>query len=213
MRAAVISLLPLLAAAQPAGPQPGLVRDCQPCTLKVAADLPPYAVRFQVAAQPGGGKRIESLAVSREGDEKPRQTLAVKDMMPVPVDHYFYFAAEDVNFDGDLDVILLVARGVQNTSCDYWLFERAKGEFAYLGRYPEFQRDPAARRLRSYETGGMGGRIFTSRDYAWEGGKLLLVREEKQTPVKGSNTVFTKVIRERRKGVLVVVSRQTVRER
>ncbi len=190
-------------------PAPSNVNDCQPCTLSPGADVPAYNFTFDI--KPAGDRReITSIRVSSPSDPKLTQTLAVTGMEPLGKEEPFFFGGVDVNFDGLLDVMLITRRGVANAYAAYWLFNPKTKLFTPLGTYPVFRVDAEKRRLLTYERGGSGGMIHESKEYAFQNGKLLLMKDEKQEATQRPD-VFRKVIRERVKGVMKVVKTETVR--
>ena len=91
----------------------------------------------------------------------------------------------------------------------YWLFDPKTRMFTSLGTYPVFRVDAQKSRLLTYERGGSGGMIHESKEYAFEKGKLTLMKDEKQDATARPD-VFRKVIRERVKGVMKTVKTETV---
>lgn len=179
----------------------GPVEDCQPCLFRVAAGLPDYALRFQMHTPAGGERVVEAIVVQRAGQEVQR--LPVPAMEPVLLGAAFFFAAQDINFDGYNDLALAVARGVANTYAMYWLFEPSRRRFTSLGRYPWLTVDTTRKRLSTYERGGNGGLIYTAAEYAFSHNVLVVMRRESQErhPQGG----YRKIIAERRHGRLQVV--------
>ena len=133
-------------------------------------------------------------------------------MMPEGPTEKFFFGATDLNGDGNLDLMIATSRGVANTYADYWRFVPASSTFAYLGNYPELAIDTATKRLKSYERGGAGGRLFQSREWAFDGDTLLVMREEVQEPTAKPGE-FTRIIRERADIRGQSPLRETLRER
>ena len=136
-------------------------------------------------------------------------------MMPEALDEKFFFGARDLNGDGNLDLMIATSRGVANTYVDYWRFVPASGTFAYLGNYPEFTLDSATKRLKTYERGGAGGRLFQSREWKFDADTLLVMREEVQEAGARPGE-FVRIVRERAdvdgKSVLREVQRERTKE-
>jgi hypothetical protein len=188
---------------------PGEVNDCRPCTFTPGPNLPAYRFEFQLKSS-AEGRSVESISVTRAGPASPVQNLPVGNFSPLAEDQPFFFGGEDINGDGYLDLLLITRRGAANAYADYWLFQPAAGTYAYLGNYPVFRIDAPRHRLLTYERGGMGGMIFESREYAFQGSRIVLMQSVKQeaTPRPG---VFRKVTRERVGGILKIVRAQTVK--
>ncbi len=199
----------LLLAAVSLAQVPGNVQDCQPCTFRPGANLPPYHFSFDVKTGEYG-RTVEAVRVSTGRDTAPLERLPVKSMAPIPSGEPFFFGGVDLNLDGFLDLMLITDRGVANAYAEYWLFDPSVGKYAYLGKYPVFRLDPRSHRLLTYERGGMAGLIFESREYEFSGRKLLVVKSEKQDATAKPG-VFRKVIRERVKGQMKTARTETVK--
>lgn len=187
---------------------PGPVPDCRPCSLRPAEGRPLYEFTFAVKST-AEGRLVEAIEVRISGKPGLWQRLPVVGMDPVPQGETFFFGGVDLNFDGCQDLMLLVRRSAANNYARYWLFDPRSGRYVLLGRYPVFRVDSEKRRLSTYERGGAAGLIYRSREYVFEGGKLVLAREEAQEPSEKEG-VFRKVIRERSGGVLKTVRVESV---
>lgn len=188
---------------------PSYVQDCQPCSIRISPAAGVFLFRFSFSPS-GAGRVVHSIAVTPPGAQAASQTLQVKDMMPLPPGAKVFFGAQDLNFDGYEDLMIITSHGVANAYADYWLYDPNARNFAPLGEYPVFTVDQAARRLKSYERGGSGGMIYESRQYAFLEGKLTVMRVEKQEAIEGSAD-FRKTVEERKDGKLVTIERLTVR--
>jgi hypothetical protein len=205
MRAIVLLLLARAALCQ----APADVKDCRPCTFSPGPGLPPYHFVFNVKSN-AEGRGIDEIRVLRESETEPRQRLPVKDMTPISEQESFFFGGLDLNMDGFLDLMLITDRGVANAYADYWLFDSASGNYVYLGKYPVFRIDSKRHRLLTYERGGSAGLIYESREYEFQGNKLILVKSEKQDAA-GRRGAYRKVARERVNGVMKITRAETVK--
>ena len=184
------------------------VHDCHPCLIAPGGQAPRYAVTF-VMSHSRDGRFVSALDVINVATRSV-QRLPVTGMEPLDDEEDFVFGARDVNFDGFLDMELVLRSGGANASVMYWLFNPGSGSYDELGVYPEFQVDSSTRRLKTYERGGFGGFQYHASEYAFVGGKLTLVREERQDPY-GERGEFRKVIRERQNGTMTIVTRTTLK--
>lgn len=184
--------------------------NCDPCTLKIAASLPPFSFRFDVKLVNGDERLVERIRVSREDKPGWTQTLDVRDMAPISKGDPFFIATADLNFDGFNDVLLATSRGVANTYADYWRFVPTTGEFSYLGNFPLFRLDAEKRLLSTYERGGMGGMVYTRCQYRFLEGALTLVESEKQEATDKPD-VYRKTISRLESGKMRVVKEETVK--
>jgi len=133
-------------------------------------------------------------------------------MMPEAPTEKFFFGARDLNGDGNLDLMIATSRGVANTYADYWRFVPASSTFAYLGNFPEFTVDSTTKRLKTYERGGAGGRLYQSREWAFEKDSLVVMREEVQEAASKPGA-FVRIVRERADSAGRSVLREVSRER
>jgi len=131
-------------------------------------------------------------------------------MAPVGTSEDFFFGGVDIDFDGLLDLMLIVRRGVANAYAAYWLFDPQQGKFTALGTYPVFRVDAGKRQLSTYERGGSAGLIHDSKIYVFLNRKLTVLREEKQEATQQAG-VFRKVVRQRVDGVMKVIHTEIVR--
>jgi hypothetical protein len=191
-------------AAQTAGPSN--VHDCRPCSFSPGGAFPSYSFTFDLKTT-GGQRTVEAIEVTRES--KPIQRLAVTGMTPIGMEEDFFFGGADVNFDGLLDLMLIVRRGASNAYAAYWLFDPKQGVFTTLGTYPVFRVDAQKKLLDTYEGGGDAGLIHESKEYGYVAGKLTLLRDEKQTSTTQAG-IYRNVISERTGGVMKVVKTEMV---
>jgi hypothetical protein len=200
--ALLVCLLP--AAAQSTGG--ANVHDCRPCTFSPGGALPPYSFTF-VLKTTGDQRAVSAIEVSR--DSKQLQRLPVTGMEPIGAEEDFFFGGQDINFDGLLDLMLIVRRGAANAYAAYWLFDPKSGVFTALGTYPIFRVDAAKHLLYTYEGGGDAGLIHEAKEYTFLEGKLTLMHDEKQDATKQAG-VYRKVISERSDGVMKIVKTEMV---
>lgn len=173
---------------------PSHVKDCRPCTFSPGGDLPPYSFTFELKTT-AGERVVEAIKVTRPGSEAP-QILPVTGMDPIGEDETFFFGGVDINFDGYLDLMLVIGQGGANAQAAYWLFDPETKSFKPLGTYPMFKLDKEKQQLATYSRGGYAGLSYDSRTYRFLDNKLTLIREEKQRPTPDPD-VFLKVIQER----------------
>lgn len=194
-----------------ADPTPTFVADCRPCRFILAPGLPPWEFTFALDST-AEGRAVTAITARSTGDSVSRR-LEVHGMLPQPPGEKFFFGAPDLDRDGRRDLLLATVRGVANTYADYWRFAPDTGAFVYLGNYPMLTPDSASGRLRSYERGGEGGRVYSDREWTLEGDSLVVLREEVQeaTPKAGE---FLRIVRTRSGpgAALREVTRERVRE-
>lgn len=188
-------------------PSPSYVDHCRPCTFSVGGDAGVYSFTFELKSVPHG-RVVEAIDVVK--DSKTLQRLQVSGMEPVDKDEQFFFGGVDLNFDGYADLMLITRKGVANAYAMYWLFDPKAGAFTELGTHPVFRIDAEKHRLSTYERGGSGGMIHEEKQYGFVDGKLVLMREEKQSATARPG-VFRKVVRELKGGVMETVESKDVR--
>jgi hypothetical protein len=154
-----------------------------------------------------GERVVRSLRAQDEGGKEV--TLRVREMTPVPPGERFFVGPQDINFDGYDDLMLKVDQGVANAYAVYWLFDPQKTGWIPLGRYPILQLDREKKRLKSFERGGYGGRIYQRNEYEFRGLKPVLVRSERQTLVRAPDR-FRRTISERKGARMRIVKQQIV---
>jgi hypothetical protein len=188
------------------------VADCHPCRFRIGPSLPPFAFTFQIDST-SEGRAVTAIQAQREGAPQG-QRLPVHHMTPEAPGQKFFFGATDLNGDSNLDLMIATSRGVANTYADYWRFAPDSSTFAYLGNYPVFTLDTATGRLKTYERGGVGGRVYQAREWGFEDDSLVVLREEVQEAAKTAGE-FVKIVRERMAGGgggLREVKRERVRD-
>ncbi len=190
-------------------PKAANVTDCQPCKFQPSARLPPYSFRFEIKSDPTAGRTITAIEVTRQGDTKPLQRLPVAGAMPVFEGESFFFGGQDINFDGNADLMLIIERGVANATALYWLFDAHSGLYSALGAFPVLRPEPGTHKLSAFRRNGEGGLLYEKREYSFEGSKLVLVRSETQQST-GTRGVYRRVLKERVNGQLKMIRSQTL---
>jgi len=173
-------------------------------------DLPAYTFRL---AGDSEFKTIDHIEVFRNSETHSVQTLDECKMEEQPPRREKWLKAEDFNFDGYEDLAMLSAWGATgNLSYCIWLFDPVSGQFVYshnfsdLGRY---QLHPASKTITTTSVAGMAGAIHVFCTYQVVDNRPLLVEEERQS-WDDEACALLKVIRKRRNGKLVVVTREHV---
>ena len=81
-------------------------------------DVPPADFRFELETVPQG-RVVKTIIFERGGDTV--QKLDVPSMTPLAQDESFFFGAQEINFDGWLDLLLMTERDPTmrrlNTGC------------------------------------------------------------------------------------------------
>jgi len=196
--------LPLVCAQSPG---PSLVNDCQPCTYSIGGDAGVYSFTF-VRGVDREDQIIKAIEVSK--NSKTVQRLDVTNSDTDGDDDKVLFGVEDINFDGYADLMIETGHGIANAYADYWIFDSKSGAFIKLGNYPILTVDAKARSLKSYERGGCAGMDYDSKEYTFLDGKIVLIREEKQSNLEDCQT-FYKFVQIRTNGVMKTVFRKTIR--
>lgn len=175
---------------------PGFVADCRPCRFQIGPGLEPFAFTFEIDST-GDGRAVTAIQARPDGAPQAER-LPVHAMVREP-GQKFFFGATDITGDGNLDLMIATSRGVANTYADYWRFVPDSNRFAYLGNYPVLTVDTVMRRLKTYERGGVGGRVYQAREWGFEGDSLVVLREEVQEAT-GAPGEFVRIVRERAAG-------------
>jgi hypothetical protein len=204
---ATIIALQTLATLPLAGPQ--YVKRCDPCTIVLHDGNPPANFRFELETVPEG-RVVKAIIFERGGHAV--QKLDVPSMTPLVQDESFFFGAQEINFDGWLDLLLMTERGSTNAKAQYWVYDPAADRFRDLGEFPMFRVDAVHKRLSTYVSNGPAGLAFEKRDYAFEGSDLIVMSEETQKPSPNRPGWYVHAVRRRKDGKLVVVLRQTVKQ-
>jgi len=140
---------------------------------------------FRVVWKPEGatnssrGKLIDRIEVSREDAAGGMRLLTGHGELEQPIyTPTTVLRADDVNFDGYLDVGILAGVGhTGNMTWVYWLYKPRTGQFEAQDDLeladPSF--DP---KTRTIKTGAKcGGGCFSHADYKWRNGRLVLIDE------------------------------------
>ncbi len=180
---------------------------CSPCKLDVRNGVTPYSITYDLMHASYERQLVRQLLVSQDG--RIVQRLKVHREVPFLANEIPSLSGVDVNADGFQDIQFVTAQGVANTYADYWLYKPSLKRFSYLGNYPVLTRDPETHLLKTYET-SQGGVQYASRQYAFRGGKLELMRSETQDEIKTSG-LFRLTIKQRIHGVLKTTTQKTIR--
>ena len=157
---------------------------------------------------------IVRIEVFRQNDPTLIQTLEAG-MGEPPYRGADYFQAEDINFDGYLDIKLLAWWGATgNAGYRYWLFDKETDRFVYDEAFSELGDPiphPETKTITTSSMGGMADRIHTFAAFQVMDGKPTVIWEERQDWIE-DDKYFLKIIKERCNGKLEVVSKEIVRD-
>lgn len=202
-----VIVLQTLTAVPHAGPQ--YVERCDPCTIVLHDRTPPADFRFELETV-SQGRVVKAIIFERGGHTV--QKLDVPSMTPLAQGEPFFFGAQEINFDGWLDLLLMTERGSANAKAEYWVYDPAADRFRDLGKFPMFRVDAVHKRLSTYVSNGPAGLDFEKRDYAFEGNDLIVMSEETQKPVPSRRGWYVHTVRRHQDGKLIVVLRQTIKQ-
>lgn len=186
-----------------------MATDCQPCSFSIAEGLPPYQFYFEMTTTEQGDHAVRSIRVQRGTEKRRSQVLRVPDLnrKMQSFDKFYWMEAKDINFDGYADLFLMSSHGygLANVWGDYWLFDPRSERFRYLGEHARFRIDTQRKRLlNSAKSSAVD---VVDKEYAFGGGKLILLRSVEQFAIKDSADVAV-IVRERVGNRLVVVRRE-----
>ena len=204
---AAVLALQTLAAVPQAGPR--YVEHCNPCSIVLRDGTPPADFRFELETGPQG-RVVKAIVFERSGHTV--QKLEVPSMTPLAQDQSFFFGGQEINFDGWLDLLFMTEQGAANAEAEYWVYDPAADRFRDLGRFPMFRADAVHKRLSTYVSSGPAGLDFERHEYAFQGKDLVVMREEIQKPSPTRPGRWIRTVRRRKRGKLVVILRQTVKQ-
>lgn len=126
------------------------------------------------------GPQVTSAQIRIFDAGQPLQTLEQKDMSSPELS----LRAEDANFDGFLDLLLLIGAGATgNTNYMLWLFDTGSRSFIAVPKFQELfspSFDAQAKLVRTHNKGGNAGLSYVDTDYRWKGASVYKVAEESQ---------------------------------
>ena len=128
-----------------------------------------------------------------------------------------YFTAEDVNFDGFIDIAVVNDYGAKWVSVSYWLYDKRTGRFITSPLTKELKRITHAERELDNKTKQIRftdyiGVCPQNKTYKVTGGHLLLMeKEEKVCTWKGKEVLIKTIVKKRINGrmKLVKLTRET----
>src|SRR5262249_45824078 len=113
----------------------GSGREERTFVIRVSDSLPPYSFHLipdaDVKDSPGSNNvrhSVGRIEISRGNSPAVIQTITVKTYAEVG-SMVRFFRADDVNFDGNLDIAVLDDFGAKWGSLNYWIFDRRSGQF------------------------------------------------------------------------------------
>ena len=185
------------------------VADCRPCSVPIVPGAAQFELRFVLDSSAPEQRTVRAIDVRAPHRPNWYQTLGATEMPTASPGDSFFVSAEDINFDGANDLSLIVSRGAANAYAAYWAYGVAADSFTYLGNYPVFTRDTAARELSTYERGGDAGLVYERRRYSFASDTLVLLETEKQGPMTRSGR-YRKTLSRLEDGALRVIRVDTV---
>jgi hypothetical protein len=175
-------------------------------------NLPRYDFRLIGRAFDEGRSVVDKIIVSRTDKPEPWQILNVPEMYPIPkAANNSYFIAEDLNFDGYLDIGLLTNLAMVNSTSYYWVFNIQTRKYEALGEYQTLRLIPAKKELWTYNRGGNAGLLWSAARYKYLNGKLIAV-ETQQQDFDENNNRYIRTTSKRTNEKLVIVKREFFKE-
>ena len=193
-----------------AADQLGYVSDCSPCDVKLGPNNHSYSFYFEIIPFGVNEKKLEKIYVKTTSSDKTVQELQVSDMDSIFNEEKFFFYADDINFDGLFDIFLITSSGAANSYANYWTFDREKSGFKFLGNFPVFKIDKAAKNLMTYERFGSGGMEYVKKTYKFLHKELLVTEVEEQHFDKEENS-FVKIKKTLIDNTLVTTGREIIK--
>jgi hypothetical protein len=200
------------------GPTPGLAQDefpkprasqpLEPKTIRHAIHegVPEYEFTLVPGAEAEGkAPSVERIDVRRVGDPSVLETLkpSVSELRDGEIPG---LEVQDVNFDAYADLRLQTSE----QDCEYWVFEPKTGRFSFLdvGDLPCLTVDPVHKKLSFHFT--LSADEYLEEAYKFVGGKLTLVRSERQDYDGDSRARVVRIVEELKNGQMVVTSKKTL---
>ena len=100
--------------------------------------------------------------------------------------------AGDFNFDGYMDIEILIDRGVSNTTSACFIYNPGTQSFhgsEILSRLVNVSFDAETQTVSTFNVSG-AGRYYSSEEYKWEGVELVLFRTVNQAPDENEETLI-----------------------
>ncbi len=153
--------------------------------VKIGDTIPPYVLRFR---PDWTARKFDTIIVSRQGSEVQRLTNFDMEEGTVAQtdDPASYFSARDLNFDGRLDLQLMVGGSSTSHSYCYWLFNPRTGQFVVDATLKQEKGAPwineKEKTVMFHTNQGCGGRCYTRNTYQFSDstGHFTLIRQETQ---------------------------------
>ena len=90
---------------------------------------------------------------------------------------------QDVNFDGQSDLVVITSMGASNIFCEFFVFDNGRYVWArhdgWSGSLCNFELYPEAGIVGSYANNGYAGALHEDCLFRWEGTNLKLIRESR----------------------------------
>ncbi len=153
------------------------------CHFYIHEDLPIYTFHLKSSAT---GNIISQIEITQGAEGGPvLQTLDASMSEPPFSGQEFFWADQDINFDGYKDIRLLDWLGATgNTGYSYWLFDPIKKIFVRndeLNALSNPTPDPQSKTISASSNGGMAGCIYSTEKYKFDtAGRLIVVSSMKQ---------------------------------
>jgi len=137
------------------------------------------------------------------------------DIAPDMMDRYILGSIsfeEDINFDGNRDLLVQVDSGAYNEIFNYWVYNPRSRQFEkdnVLGDVVNPAFDSEEKTIISTAGVGCAGLCYVSKVYEFRGTRYVQIREEEQF-ADNNFQYFTRTLRELRNGKLELVSTKTL---
>jgi hypothetical protein len=150
---------------------------------------------------------VKDIDVFKGDLDQPLQRLTDCELgeMEPPPRNSDWFHTDDINFDGYQDIYLMTNWGATgNRHGCIWLYNPRTGKFDYSNGFSQLSSywlDSASKTIRTFDKGGMVGRVYTANQYKVESNQPILIWSEQQDWDLDKKQ-FHCVLQERRNGAM-----------
>lgn len=187
-------------------PQSHVVKECSPCSVKLAAGAQRLYIYSQFEKVNHSHRKLHTLSI-KNADKITLQHLEIVNSRVVRNSDYLFIGMSDINLDGFRDLYVITDSDKSPKLADYWIYNNPGKRYVYLGEFPVFRINKENSSLITSQAIGENKQRLIINTYQFKGQKLVLLEQIERIKSDQSARKI-EILRKRIDGSMIEVSKK-----